>query len=167
VQIAEPVTTLTDYALGAFSVYFASRLYSPAGPKRSIPRQLWSIAFGAAAVASFAGGTFHGFPLMIGPSTLRALWNVTVFSIGASTAFMIGGVMASSIHKKHPSRRWLYRGFFVTLAGFVVQLTGFRRGVDFNHNDVFHVIQIIGFYLFFRGAGLLEDRRNGGVKMGT
>ena len=43
--------------------------------------------------------------------------------------------------------------------GVVVQQTGFRRHLDFNHNDIYHIIQIAAFYLFFRGACTLRDRQ--------
>ncbi len=103
------------------------------------------------ALAAFLGGTFHGF-------VIRSLWNVTVLSIGASGAFMVAGVLASSINKQDESRRWLWAGVAVSLSSFAVQLTGFRRGLDFNHNDLFHVMQIVAQYFFFRGAALLKDR---------
>ena len=70
---------------------------------------------------------------------------------------MVSGVIAAST-KKHPaSKVWLQSGVVLTAAGFGVQLTGFRQGADFNHNDAFHVSQIAALYLFFQGARLLED----------
>jgi len=81
------------------------------------------------------------------------LWNITVASIGASGAFMVSGVMVSSIHRHHKSRPWLWAGIGVTLAGFLIQQTTMPL-----HNDIFHCLQILALYLFFSGARLLEDR---------
>ena len=81
-----------------------------------------------------------------------------MISIGVSSAFIISGVMASSIKKADESRVWLRRGLYLTLGGFALQMTGFRHGADFNHNDAFHIIQIVALYLFFRGARLLQDK---------
>lgn len=159
-QITEPVTMLTDYALGAAGLYFATSLARGLGPQNRTCRKFWLLGFAGIAAAAVLGGTYHGFAAMLDASALKALWNVTILCIGASVAFMISGVMASSIKKPDESRRWLYRGFCVTLAGAAIQWTGFRHGSHFNHNDAFHVIQIAALYLYFRGARLLQDRIN-------
>jgi hypothetical protein len=49
-------------------------------------------------------------------------------------------------------------GIAVTLIGALVQQTGFRHHADFNHNDAYHVIQLVALYLFFKGASRLRDR---------
>src|SRR3989304_816379 len=154
-QISEPVTMLTDYALGAASACFAVSLSRNLRPQNRTCLRLWVLGFAGIAVAAFLGGTYHGFALALSPPALRSLWNITIFSIGMSGAFMVSGVIAAST-KKHPaSKVWLQSGVVLTAAGFGVQLTGFRQGADFNHNDAFHVSQIAALYLFFRGARLL------------
>jgi hypothetical protein len=40
----------------------------------------------------------------------------------------------------------------VTLAGFAIQQTNIQLTDNFNHNDIYHVMQIVALYLFFRGA---------------
>ena len=151
-HLSEPLTTLTDYALGGASLYFAIVLLRVNPPKwRSI--RLWSIGFLASAVAAFVGGTFHALKFQVADSVLNALWNITVYSIGASGAFMVSGVLVSSISRHHKSRQWLLGGVWVTLAGFLIQQSGLPL-----HNDIFHSTQIVALYLFFSGARLLEDR---------
>ena len=70
---------------------------------------------------------------------------------------MVSGVLYSSIRRADESRVWLRAGLLLTLAGIAVQQTGFRSHLDFNHNDIYHIMQTGAFYLFFRGARLLED----------
>jgi uncharacterized protein DUF6962 len=157
-QITEPVTMLTDYALGAAGLYFAFSLLGAVNFRNRLTVRLWAIGFVAGAIAAFIGGTYHGFSVVFGASALRALWNITIYSIGASGAFMVSGVLASSVSREDESRTWLIAGILTTLGGFAIQLSGFRSHQDFNHNDAYHLIQIAGLYLFFRGARLLEDR---------
>ncbi len=54
--------------------------------------------------------------------------------------------------------RWILWGIAVTIVGAVVQRSGFRSHLDFNHNDAYHMIQIAGLYFFFKGASRLRDR---------
>jgi len=42
-------------------------------------------------------------------------------------------------------------GVLVTLAGAVVQQSGFAVHAWFNHNDLYHVVQLFGLYLFYTG----------------
>jgi len=52
---------------------------------------------------------------------------------------------------------WVLSGLLVTLFGasFTVTKIGFHQ--HFNHNDIFHIIQIVGMYLIYRGTMLLSN----------
>ena len=154
----EPVTMLTDVALGASSLAFAFFLYRIIGPWNRVSSWLWCAGFIASAVAGLSGATYHGFKLYFDPGTLRVFWNVIVYSMGASAGFMIAGCHAAYIRKEDGVIKWLTAGIAATLIGAVVQISGFRRNADFNHNDAYHVIQIFGLYFFFKAASRLRDR---------
>lgn len=53
------------------------------------------------------------------------------------------------------SAPWLIAGVAVTLLGAIVQQSGFSIHRHFNHNDLYHVIQVAGLWLLYRGSGLL------------
>ena len=46
----------------------------------------------------------------------------------------------------------------VSFVAAAVQVSGVAIHQQFNHNDLYHVIQMGGMYLFYRGALLLTDR---------
>lgn len=52
---------------------------------------------------------------------------------------------------------WLIAGILVSFAAAGVQMSGFDLHRHFNHNDIYHVIQMAGMYLLYRGARLLSD----------
>ena len=56
------------------------------------------------------------------------------------------------------SAKWIITGVLVSFVGAAVQQTGFRQGQNFNHNDLYHVIQMVALYLFYRGGLLLKDK---------
>ena len=157
-QITEPVTMLTDYALSAASLYFALLLARILGPRNRVSAWLWCAAFIASAIAALLGGIYHGFAVHFDAATLRSMWSGAVYAIGVSTGCMVGGIHAANIQREDGTVKWITAGVLVTLIGLVVQHTGFRSHLDFNHNDIFHVIQIAAFYLLFRGACTLRDR---------
>ncbi|WP_416669232.1 DUF6962 family protein [Egbenema bharatensis] len=65
-----------------------------------------------------------------------------------------------AIHQGHHVRaaRWIVGGIIVSGLAVAVQSTGMAIGQHFNHNDIYHVIQMVGLYLFYRGANQLKDR---------
>jgi len=158
-QITEPVTMLTDYALSAASLYFALLLARILGPRNRVSAWLWCAAFLASAIGALLGGIYHGFALHFDAGTLRSMWSAAVYTIGLSTGCMVGGIHAAYVQREDGTVKWIAAGVLVTLIGLMVQRTGFRSRMDFNHNDIFHVIQIAAFYLLFRGACTLRDRQ--------
>jgi hypothetical protein len=82
----EPATTLTDYLLMLQCAYFVTALARrPAG----FVRNAFVVVFAAVALASFAGGTLHGFFPDPGEAVHVALWLVTLLAIGVTSAAMI------------------------------------------------------------------------------
>ncbi|MCH6560395.1 hypothetical protein IH799_08600 [candidate division KSB1 bacterium] len=59
---------------------------------------------------------------------------------------------------KHKSAVWLISGVVVSFAAAGIQMSGFTIHQHFNHNDLYHVIQMGAIYLLYRGAGLLKDQ---------
>jgi hypothetical protein len=157
-QIIEPVTLLTDLALATAGLYFAFRLARMLGPRNRVSARLWSAAFVGCSIAALLGGIYHGFTTSFDGPTLRLIWGVLVYAIGLSMGLMIGGIHAADIQREEGTMKWIVSGGVVTIIGLIAQRTGFRSHRDFNHNDIYHLIQIAGFYLLFRGACTLSDR---------
>ena len=60
---------------------------------------------------------------------------------------------------RRPGASWIVAGVLASLGGALVQRGGRGPSPSFNHNDLFHVIQAVGLYLYFRGGRLLADAR--------
>jgi hypothetical protein len=56
------------------------------------------------------------------------------------------------------SAPWIIAGVIVTLLGAVIQQSGFTLHRHFNNNDLYHVVQIAGLYLLYRGASRVRDQ---------
>lgn len=56
------------------------------------------------------------------------------------------------------SAPWIIAGILVSFLGVGIQMIGVDLHERFNHNDVYHMLQLIGLYCFFRGGRLLSDR---------
>ena len=52
---------------------------------------------------------------------------------------------------------WLVAGVAVSFIGAAVQQSGFALHEHFNQNDLYHVIQMFGLWLFYRGARGLDS----------
>lgn len=207
--MTEISTLVTDYLLGALALWLAARLLRD--PAVRLPTRLWGWAFVAFALAAFAGGTYHGFRLLLDPTTLFWLWKAVIYAIGvfglatvsgcvvaAATGrprvILLGGMMVvtavygvfmathdafiyvvwfngaamtsllgiqawTAWRWRDPASPWIIAGIAVSAVGAAVQVSGVRLHAHFNHNDLFHVIQMLGIYLLFRGARRLPSRR--------
>lgn len=57
-----------------------------------------------------------------------------------------------------PAAGWIAAGVAVSVVAGAVQALKLAPHPGFNHNDLFHVIQMVALYLLFRGGLLLRDR---------
>lgn len=149
--VTEPMTMITDYLLALACAVFAVMTFRMHGSHPAMV--FWILAFAFGAIAALLGGTHHGFKMNLSPGTGKALWDFTMITIGASTAFLAAATMTSGLGRGELEYvRWLKWGIGVSAAGFVIQKAGWDIHPGFNHNDLFHVIQIAGFWCFYEGA---------------
>jgi len=186
-MISEPVTLLTDYALGAVSAYLGVRLLKFS--------RYWALAFLALALAAFLGGTWHGL------FRSDVLWKATLLSVGMASFGMVTGsalmttrgfvamglasfaalklllyfiwmldhddfmwVIADTgsalavvgVLHLFKFNGWMLAGVAVSVAAALAQASGVALHRHFNHNDLYHVVQIAAMLLFYRG--LSEER---------
>jgi hypothetical protein len=169
VTVTEPATMLTDYALTLACAWFAFSLRRRGKGRRV---GLWVAAFLATGFAALAGGTAHGFRIPLGES-FGLVWNTTVLAIAVGSTLLVAAGIRSAMRPETEdatSRRegvlWLKRAIAVSVAGLAVLVLKLSPHVHFNHNDLYHAIQMGGLYCLYRGADLLEglsgsDRRRG------
>ena len=101
-----------------------------------------------AAIAILTGGLGTCTALVVSTGSFR--W------VAAEFAFTMGMLLAFGfdlVRRREPAARLVLAGVFVSLAGGVVLALRLAPHSSFNHNDVFHVVQTVGLWLFQR-AGL-------------
>ncbi|MDP6340095.1 MAG: hypothetical protein QF842_07255 [Candidatus Marinimicrobia bacterium] len=74
-----------------------------------------------------------------------------------SALFVMGVMLYGWFGKGDQGALWIMAGFVVTLGGASFTVTKFGFHKHFNHNDIFHVIQIAGMYLIYRGSMLITN----------
>lgn len=52
---------------------------------------------------------------------------------------------------------WILLGIALSLGGAVLQQTGFSLHQHLNHNDIYHIVQIVAMLAFYRGARLMQN----------
>lgn len=79
-----------------------------------------------------------------------------VFAIyDSGTTLAISIIIAAIALRRwhHPAAGWLLAGYGVSILAALVQMSGLRLGAHFNHNDFYHLIQLLAMTLLYR-AGL-------------
>ena len=192
--LSEPMTLLTDYALGGVTAWLCFLLFKH--QQQQSARKFWALAFAALALGAFLGGTWHGFVQN------DVLWKATVLSVGVASFAMLAGsaiaavsgtarnlILTLAVAKLLLYSAWMLKrdefifvvldtgiafaavallhlwrfngwslaGVAVSVAAALVQASGFAPHRHFNHNDLYHVIQIAAMVLLYRGARQLRD----------
>jgi hypothetical protein len=88
----------------------------------------------------------------------RAEFRVAAEDYGVSLAVLLVGAAYAAARWSLPAAPWLIGGVAVSLVAGLVQGRRLSLHRHFNHNDLYHVIQIVALYLFYFGGKLLVDR---------
>jgi len=69
------------------------------------------------------------------------------------------GLQGLQWRRGEPSATWIAGGLLVSFVGAAIQASGLAPHPYFNHNDLYHVVQMGATWMLFRGGLLLRDRR--------
>lgn len=81
-----------------------------------------------------------------------------IYNYGITLAVILLVQIYQGVVHKAPSAGWIVAGILVSFLGALVQQSGLALHPSFNHNDLYHVVQMAGMVLLYRGASLLRDR---------
>lgn len=138
---------------------------------------LWKatvLAVGAAALCLFAGAvvaTLSGPPrkwllaLAVLKFLLYAAWMSAhddfLFVIYDYAPALLGVLLLqvyAALSRREPAAPWIVGGVLVSFAAAGIQAGRVTLHAHFNHNDLYHVVQMGAFWLLYRGGTRLRDR---------
>jgi hypothetical protein len=130
---------------------------------------LWTQTVIAVGFASFAMLVATAFAMLSG-AVRKVLITLAALKLMIYTVWMLRhdefiyvvmdtGISFAAVAALHLWRfnRWIVAGVAVSVAAALVQASGFSLHRHFNHNDLYHVIQIAAMVLLYRGARQLRD----------
>ena len=85
-------------------------------------------------------------------------FHVVAADYGVALAILLAGALSELVRRRAPGMAWLIAGVLVSLVAAIVQARRLVLHRHFNHNDLYHVIQMVALYAFYRGGALLVDR---------
>ena len=133
-------TTVLSVGIASFGMLAGSAISATAGNAR---KSLLVIA--AAKLAVYSGWMLvHSEYVYVIADTGIALVLVAALHLGSAA--------------RDRASRWILAGVGVSVLAAGVQASGFAPHRHFNHNDLYHVIQIAAMILFYAGAKRLRDR---------
>jgi hypothetical protein len=123
---------------------------------------LWKATIFSIGLASFflLAGSGHALAVVaIVKLVVYASWMIThdafvwvILDYGV-TLLLVG---VAQLARRGPSMPWVIGSIVVSVAGALVQQSGFALHRHFNHNDLYHVIQLVALWLLFRGGMLMN-----------
>jgi len=85
-------------------------------------------------------------------------FSVAAADYGIALAVLLVGAVIELVRRGAPGMTWLIAGVLLSLVAGVVQARRIAPHRQFNHNDLYHLIQMAALYAFYRGGLLLVDR---------
>ena len=82
-----------------------------------------------------------------------------IYDYGPSMLVVLAGHLWAWRARRFEWAKWIAAGVAVSFVGAGVQMSGFALHEHFNHNDLYHVIQMVALVMFYRGASRLQDVR--------
>lgn len=64
----------------------------------------------------------------------------------------------AGVVRREAGAGWISAGVLLSFAGAGIQRAGWPGYARFNHNDLYHLVQIAALYLFYRGARIVHNR---------
>jgi hypothetical protein len=119
--LVEPAQSLTDLALGALTVVFATRLaHSPVGDSH------WRAAFWWFGVAALAGAVHHGV-IARWPQAAEVSWAVISVMIVVAVSYLLAGTVAEVLGPGRRRAFWLLRS--IGIVAYVVVVASGNAGI--------------------------------------
>ena len=143
---------------------------------RSTLFRLWTLTLFCAGAASFSMLAGSAYAAATGGQRL-ALLAVAAVKLGGFTLWiqvnqgfivvildtgiaLLAVAFLHALDRGSAASRWILAGVGASLAGAAVQAGGLAPHPQFNHNDLYHVIQIAAMVLYYRGVATMQDRRS-------
>jgi Family of unknown function (DUF6962) len=134
----------------------------------SMSQRIWKITLYAIGIATFlmlvsiSLAYFHGLTqktIVVAAASQFVLYSIlmarsddfrfVIYNYGAAMIFIL--VVSTFV-----SNQWFIGGVVISFAGAAVQRSGIQLYKNFNFNDIYHLIQMVGMYFFYRGGKLLQ-----------
>ena len=135
---------ITVYSTGVISFLFV--IGTATGFFNSRTARIWAWIAGVKLIVYLAWMIFHSDFLYVVIDYLPSMIAVLLFSVVAFAK------------EKNISAPWLAGGVIWSLIGAGVQVEKLAPHRFFNHNDLYHVIQMGALYLFYRGARIFPEK---------
>ncbi|HET7292666.1 MAG TPA: hypothetical protein VFM88_09585 [Vicinamibacteria bacterium] len=78
-----------------------------------------------------------------------------VYDLGGTLLALVVLALLGRSTRAGAAAPWVLTGVAITFAGALVQRTGVRFHEHFNHNDLFHLVQVAGLFAFYRAGTVL------------
>jgi hypothetical protein len=82
-----------------------------------------------------------------------------IWVIYDTASTMAAVLVLFAFRHRTPGARWILAGVAASVVAALAQSSGLDLHEHFNHNDLYHVVQIAAIALFYRGASTIRDWR--------
>lgn len=115
------------------------------------------VSFGPRAWRWLLGGALLKFALYAGWMLGHDAFIYVIYDYGSAMLLVLALQLHRQLRWGDPAARWVLAGIVVAFVGAAVQASKLQLHPQFNHNDLYHLIQIGAFYLLWQGGRRFSD----------
>lgn len=83
---------------------------------------------------------------------------IAIIDYSVSFGFVLAVHARAWISSANEAARWIVLGVLVSFLAAAIQAAGIAPHPQFNHNDLYHVVQMLGMWMLYKGAAGVVDR---------
>ncbi len=164
------MTAVTDLMIAALALYIARELHAWHTIRLMNIHWHWGWAFYSLAVGAFMGAVSHGIGPHFSDASPIVFLGAYVYTISKDDSFInvvkfyapamclvLALMLYGHFGLDTTGSGTVALGILIMFIGAGVQVSGFGLHQHFNHNDIFHVIQMIGMATMYKGSQLITD----------
>lgn len=86
-------------------------------------------------------------------------FQTAIYDYAPTMVAVVIGEIYAWLRRRDPAAVWIVTGIVISFIGAFIQMQEIGIHRHFNHNDLYHIVQMVGIWCFYRAGLVMHERR--------